>query len=89
MGPKKNWRDVVKSSLGIDERLKRNVLEIHLEKEEINDVVEEDALAKFFLKIGVKQDQVEGVQLIPPKSPRKVFLWLQPGIDLNQYCHSD
>ena len=85
----RNWRDFVHSNLGVNEQLKRNVLEIQLQKEEMNEIVKEGDLANLFQKLGIRKEQTEGVQLVPPRSPRKVFVWLQPGIDLNKYCFSD
>ena len=34
-------------------------------------------------------ETVQGVQLVPQKSPRKVFVWLESVVDLNRYCYSD
>ena len=83
-GSSRRWRDVVQSSLGVCQRLKRNVLQINLDKEEIGEVVDEDAIAKLFAKIGIKKQQVEGVQFVPPKSPRNLFVWFDR-VDLQLY----
>ena len=75
--------------MNISERLKRNVLEICLDKEEISENVEDEAIVKLFQKFGIRKEQVEGVQLVPPRSPRKIFVWFEPGVDLSQYCYND
>ena len=85
----RQYRDVVQTSIGRSERLKRNVLEIQLEKESSHDEVEEQAVANLLQQVGVRRDDVEGVQFSPPKAPRKVFVWLTPQIDLNQFCFSE
>ena len=82
----RRYRDVVQASLGAPERLKRNVLEIRLDKEDIGDGVEEDAVAKLFSKLGIRPEQVEGVQMVPQKFPRKIFVWFELGVDINRYC---
>ena len=71
--PRRQWRDVVQASVGRNDRLKRNVLEIALEKESYNDEVDEEVLLQFFRYLGIKKEYVEGVQSLPPKSPRKVL----------------
>ena len=63
-----------------------DILEISLEKESRNDEVKDEVIAKFLHKIGIKQDQVEGVQLSPSKAPSKIFVWLKPEVDINQFC---
>ena len=85
----RQYRDVVQVNLGVCQRLKRNVLKINLEKEEISQSVEYDVIEKLFSKLGIKIQDVEGVQVIPPKSPRKVFVWFHPGVDLNKFCYND
>ena len=86
---KRPWIDVLKLNIGRVERLKRNILEIVLEKETIFDVVEEQVLADLFKQMGIKRETVEGIQLVPPRTPKKVFVWIKPGIDLNQFCFED
>ena len=64
-------------------------MEISLEKSSIFDGVGDDILLNFFKQIGIRKEQVEGVQLVPPKTPKKVFVWIVPGVDLNQFCYSE
>ena len=61
----------VQRNLGINERLKRNVLEICLDKEQFNDAVEESAIVKLFSKLNIKKGNIEGVQLVPQRNPKK------------------
>ena len=61
----KMWRDIVQSSLSINDRLKKNMLEISLDKEQVNDVIQEEAIAKLFQNLGIRNEQIEGVQIIP------------------------
>ena len=78
---RRQYRDIVKANVGRIERLKRNVLEISLEKQNYFDRVEHDVIQTFLCKIGIRKEQVEGVQIIPPKAPRKVFVWLVPEVN--------
>ena len=87
--PRQQWRDVVQSNIGITERLKRNVLEIQLDKEENSDDVEEKNIVTLFEKLGIKKETVEGVQLVPQRSPRKIFVWFNPSVNLNNFCYED
>ena len=70
------WRDVVQSSIGRIERLKRNVLEISFEKRNNFDDVEEGVLANFFKNIGIRKEHVEGVQLVPVKIPQRKYTFV-------------
>ena len=88
-GNESNWRDIVQASLGVTERLKRNVLEINLEKDEGNNVIEEEDISSLLKRLGINQQQVEGVQLIPPKGPKKIFVWFEQGIDINRFCYNE
>ena len=66
------------------ERLNRNVLEIQLHKERDSEAVEDDALEKLLVKIGVSKALVEGVH------PNKVYIWFKdPSLDLNQFCKEE
>ena len=51
--------------------------------------MDEASLAKFFKNIEVQREQIEGIQLVPPRSPRKIFIWLEQGVNLYQYCVND
>ena len=44
----------MQSSVGIIKRLRRNVLEINLQKEQFSDEVEDKAIAKLSEKLGIK-----------------------------------
>ena len=47
--------------------------------------VEEGGIVSLFQQIGKRKDDIEGAQLIPSKAPKKVFVWMKPGIDLNKF----
>ena len=70
-----------------DNRLKRNVLEISLEKE--SDAFEElgcEAIARLFRTLGVNIERdVEGYL----KKNKSIHLWLINGIDLDRFCKNE
>ena len=72
------------------ERLNRNVLEINLEKERSAEAIEDEVIEKLLAKIGITMSLVEGVQAVPKRFPKKVFVWFKdPSLDLNQFCKEE
>ena len=71
---RRTYTDIVQASIGRTDRLKRNVLEISLEKETKFDEVNDEMISRFLRNIGVRREYVEGIQFVPPKSPKKVFV---------------
>ena len=69
----RKWVNLVQTSIGRIERLKRNVLEISLEKSTFSYGVHDETMMKFLKQIGMKKEQVEGVKFFLPKSHRKVL----------------
>ena len=83
------WRDIVQANLGRTERLKRNVLDISLEKRTIFDAVGDFEISGLFTQLGIRKEHVEGVQSVPPKSLRKIFVWMVPEVNINQFCFTE
>ena len=71
------------------ERLNRNVLEINLEKEKSAEAIEDEVIAKLLERVGINKVLVEGLQLVPKRFPRKVYVWFKEGVDLNQFCKDE
>ena len=81
------YSDKLKTNVTWDNRLKRNILEITLEKE--NDTFEElgaEVIARLFKTLGVNIERdVEGFY----QKNKSIQLWLTQGIDLDKFCKSE
>ena len=71
------------------ERLKRNVLEISIEREENAEDLTDSMLSKLLIELGIKKPDVEGIQLVPERKPKRIFVWMQPNIDLSTFCRGE
>ena len=71
------------------ERLNRNVLQVTIEKERDSEGVTDVMISNLFNEIGIKKSDVEGVQMVPEKFPKCVYIWMHPTVNLNKYCRDD
>ena len=55
------------------ERLKRNVLEITVERDERAGDVTDAMISNLFNRLRIKMSDVEAIQLVPEKQPKRVF----------------
>ena len=86
----KSYSDRLKTNVRYDQRLKRNVLEIALEKtnnevESIN--VRDEDLARIFKTLGIDiVAQVQGTQVHYKGKYSIISVWMAPGVQLDKYC---
>ena len=81
------YSDKLKTNVTWDNRLKRNVLEITLEKEEDNFVdLGAEAIARLFKTLGINISQdVEGYF----QRSKSIHVWLSNGINLDRFCKNE
>ena len=79
--PINKWASRPKVTIGRNERLKRNVLEINLDVDTNTGKIEKESLAKLFTRMGMRTGELEGFQI----KRRKVFAWLVEGTDLARF----
>ena len=46
-------------------------------------------IAKLLERVGIPKGEVEGLQLVPKRMPRKIFVWFIEGVDVTQYCRNE
>ena len=82
-GKSLSYSDKLKVNVQREERLKRDVLEIHLESDtRTNMSLDDEVVANLCGRIGIDlKSQVEAVQIMPGNS-RKIFVWLKNGVNL-------
>ena len=68
------------------ERLRRNVLEISLEYDEVNQSIDKEMVANTFSTLGIDiKNHLEGYQV----TPRKIFAWCKENISLDKFCREE
>lgn len=75
-----------------DQRLKRNVLEIEVEKENFEDemFLDQDRIAKLLGTIGMNiNTNVEGYQISYRGKYGKIAVWCKDGLDLHRFCRRE
>ena len=75
-----------------DQRLKRNVLDIEVEKEKTDDemFLDQERIAKLCLNIGMKiETEVEGYQISYRGKYGKIAVWCKEGIDITRFCRRE
>ena len=85
-----NYADRLKTNVRYDQRLKRNLLEITLEKTkteaEFNDVDPED-IERVFKTLGIDiVNQVEGYQIHYKGNISIISVWMKAGVTLDRFC---
>ena len=86
----KSYSDKLKTNVRYDQRLKRNILEITLEKTKndavIEDVVHED-IARILKTLGIDLvSQVQGSQVHYKGRFSIISIWMAPGVSLDKFC---
>ena len=88
-GNKMSYSDRLKTNVRYDQRLKRNVLEITLEKvnAEADVEVTHEAIAKVFKTLGIDIDShVEGSQVHYKGMTSVISVWMKAGVNLERFC---
>ena len=84
-----SYADRAKLNVRFDQRLKRNVLEIEVEKDNEDDemILAEDTIAKLLTNIKLNiYSHVEGYQVSFGRKKAKIQVLCKHGIDLEQLC---
>ena len=84
-----SYADRAKLNVRFDQRLKRNVLEIEVEKDKEEDemILTEDTVAKLLNKIKLNiYSHVEGYQVSFGRKKAKIAVLCKQGLDLEQFC---
>ena len=86
-----SYADRLKTNVKFDQRLKRNVLEIEIEKvdKEADIVLSDDLVARVTRSIGLDiSSQIEGYQVQYGRTP-VIHVWCSPGVDVMKYCFKE
>ena len=87
---KMSYSDRLKTNVRYDQRLKRNVLEITLEKTDAeveSDTIGQNAIARVFNTLGIDiKTQVEGYQVHYKGRNSIISVWMAAGVGLVQFC---
>ena len=87
-----SYADRLKTNIKFDQRLKRNVLEITLEKtaKETEIVIDQECVARLCKSIGLNVDsQVEGSQVQFNSGKYMISVWVVKGINLERFCREE
>ena len=87
-----SYADRAKMNLRFDQRLKRNVLEIEIEKMKMNDemILSQEAVAKLLGTIGMDiNTHVEGYQVSYRGKSGKIAVLCKEGLDLDRFCRQE
>ena len=87
-----SYADKVKTNIRYDQRLKRNVLEIEIERTnvETNFTITDEALETLLSKLGMSiQLHVEGYQVSYSYKKAKIEILCKEGLDLVQFCRQE
>ena len=89
---KQLYADRTKMNVRYDQRLKRNVLDIEIEKTDVNEemFLNQDKVAKLLQNIGMDiVNQVEGYQVTYGGRTGKISIFCKDGIDLERFCRQE
>lgn len=84
-----SYAERLKTNVNYDQRLKRNVLEIQLEKSEkdVEIVLDQDCVARVCRSIGIDiVSEVEGYQIQYNGRTSTIFVWVAKGVNLERFC---
>ena len=85
------YAERLKTNVNYDQRLKRNVLEILLEKsdKDVEIVLDQECVARLLRSIGVDiLSQVEGYQVQYNGRTSTISVWVYQGVSLDRFCKS-
>ena len=91
-GRSTSYADRAKMNIRYNQKLKRNVLEIEVEKDDIENevILSEDTMVKFLNKIKLNiNSHVEGYQVSYGRKKSKIEVLCKPGLDLEQFCNHE
>ena len=91
-GQQISYADRLKTNVSYNERLKRNILEITLEKteKEAEMVLNQECVAKVLRSIGMDiVTQVEGYQVQYNGRTSLISVWAAKGLDLERFCKEE
>ena len=89
---KSSYADKAKMNVRYDQRLKRNVLDIEVEKKDVRDemFLDQEVVAKLLENIGmVIERDVEGYQVTYDGKSGKIAVLCKTGIDLEKFCRQE
>ena len=93
--PKTNstsYADMTKMNVRFDQRLRRNVLDIEVEKIDVNDemILDQNVVAKLLKNIGMDIDRdVDGYQPVYSGKGGKIAVLCKEGVDLEKFCRQE
>ena len=87
---KQSYSERLKTNVRFDQRLKRNILEVTLEKADadanLNDVLEED-IARVLRYLGIDiASQMQGYQVHYKGKVSVISVWMNAGVSLDKFC---
>ena len=88
----KTYADRLKTNIKYDQRLKRNVLEINIEKEEDENemVLDQNVIAKLMKSLRMDiSTEMEGYQTKSTRNGAVVSVWCKQGVSLDKFCRSE
>ena len=91
-GGEKTYADRLRTNINFNQRLQRNVLEITLEKTEMDVEVDIDqnCITRIMKSLGMDlSSQVEGCQVQFNGRSHVVSIWAAKGINLEKYCKAE
>ena len=91
-GQQGSYAERLKTNVKFDQRLKRNVLEITLEKtnREADFVIGPDSVERLCQSIGMDvEHQVEGYQVKFNYGVNMIKVWVQQGVNLERFCKNE
>ena len=89
---RKSYADKAKMNVRFDQRLKRNVLDIEVEKKDVKDemFLEQDVVAKLLKNLGMDIDtDVDGYQVTYGGKFGKIAVLCKAEIDLEKFCRQE
>ena len=90
-GKPMSYADRLKTNIKYDQRLKRNVLEIEIEKldKENEIVMDQSCVARLLTSLGMNiETQLKGYQAMYGKVVT-LSVWCQPGVNLERFCRTE
>ena len=86
-----SYANKAKMNVRYDQRLKRNVLDIEVEKKDARDemFIDQGVVDKLLKNIGVDNTNVEGYQVTYGGKAGKIAVLFKAGIDIEKYCRQE
>ena len=87
-----SYANRLRTNIRYDQRLKRNVLDIEIEKlDKENEIfLDQACVARLMTSIGINiKTQYQGYQVIYGRGGATISVWCVPGIDLERFCRTE